>query len=91
VALDFNLGQNLAKDRVMQDVVLPLQSKFSAATYLNEGFSNQKDWKSAFYGTNFERLERIKSVWDPADVLYANTGAGSRKFRLDNVGRLCYK
>ncbi|KAF2805464.1 isoamyl alcohol oxidase [Mytilinidion resinicola] len=83
--------ENLGKERAMQDAVLPLLSAFSSATYLNEGDPNQKDWKEAFYGANFERLEKIKSVWDPADVLYAQTGIGSEKFRSDDAGRLCYK
>ncbi len=81
--------ENVAKDGILRDDVLPLLSEFSTATYLNEGNAGQTDWKEAFYGSNYEKLEQVKGAWDPNNLFYAQTGVGSDMFALDSMGRLC--
>ncbi|MCO5611704.1 hypothetical protein L7F22_065962 [Adiantum nelumboides] len=36
--------------------------------YMNEADSNEPDWQSSFYGSNFERLTSIKTQVDPQGV-----------------------
>lgn len=36
--------------------------------YMNEGDWAEENWKTAFFGENYERLERVKRKWDPEGV-----------------------
>ncbi|KAI0853139.1 FAD binding domain-containing protein [Daldinia vernicosa] len=84
---------NLQKQNILVNTVLPTLRDLSpgSGTYMNEGNSDQVDWKEAFYGVNYKRLEDIKEKWDPTDVFYAHTGVGSSDWGLDHEGRLCTK
>ncbi|KAK3688916.1 hypothetical protein B0T22DRAFT_407656 [Podospora appendiculata] len=65
--------------------------------YLNEGDVMEPDFQDAFYGTNYDRLLKIKRQVDPTDVFWAPTAVGSDRWRVSNqtewltlqTGRLC--
>lgn len=58
-------------------------------SYLNEADPFDPDWKSAFYGVNYDRLASIKNKYDSAGVFYGRTTVGSDKWSLKDDGRLC--
>lgn len=61
-----------------------------SGSYLNEVDSWYKgDWKQEFYGSNYDRLLRIKNKYDPDYFFYAYTGVGSDSWFADDSGRLC--
>ncbi|KAI0386910.1 FAD binding domain-containing protein [Hypomontagnella monticulosa] len=82
---------NLKKQDILINKALPMLQQLSpgSGTYMNEGNSDQADWKDAFYGDNYERLKKIKEKWDPSSVFYTHTGVGSEDWGLDVEGRLC--
>ena len=57
--------------------------------YLNEADADEPDWKEAFYGEKYGRLEGIKKKWDDKDFFYARTGVGSEVWQEMVDGRLC--
>lgn len=61
----------------------------NTATYLNEGDPHQPNWKSAYYGPNYDKLRSIKAKYDPNSVFYAPTGVGSDEWIVGSDGRLC--
>jgi len=60
-----------------------------SGAYLNEADPNQPDWQRAFYGSNYEKLKRIKSRYDPNGLFYALGAVGSENWVQQNDGRLC--
>ncbi|KAI0010791.1 hypothetical protein F4779DRAFT_616230 [Xylariaceae sp. FL0662B] len=75
----------------MVDRIIPAMEAATpgSAVYLNEGNWAQPDWQHAFYGSNYERLLKIKKKYDPDDVFYALTAVGSDSWSQDTIGRLC--
>ncbi|KAI4861201.1 FAD-binding domain-containing protein [Hypoxylon rubiginosum] len=69
----------------------------NAGSYMNEGDPAEPNWQQAFYGTNYERLRRIKSERDPWGLFWAPTTPGSEAWAVSPVdgvsvsqnGRLC--
>ncbi|KAL0066014.1 hypothetical protein AAF712_007004 [Marasmius tenuissimus] len=55
----------------MYDAALKKVAPGSGA-YLNEADSSEPDFKTAFYGANYERLLAIKDKWDPEQILYGS-------------------
>ncbi|KAH7318292.1 putative FAD-dependent isoamyl alcohol oxidase [Stachybotrys elegans] len=47
------------------------------------------DWKQTMYGSNYERLLRIKHAHDPHHLLYGHFAVGSDELSIDSHGRLC--
>ncbi|KAI0533594.1 FAD-binding domain-containing protein [Xylaria digitata] len=60
-----------------------------AGAYLNEGNWAQQNWQSEFYGSNYDRLRKIKAAYDPDDLLYCLTCVGSEAWAQDGDARLC--
>lgn len=40
------------------------------AAYLNYIDGTVLDWQEAYYGDNYPRLQRVKTVWDPANFFW---------------------
>ncbi|KAI1455087.1 FAD/FMN-containing isoamyl alcohol oxidase MreA [Annulohypoxylon moriforme] len=58
--------------------------------YLNEAsFSPEVDWKTQFYGSNYQKLVDIKHKYDPNNVFWAMTAVGSDALTVAADGRLC--
>ncbi len=47
------------------------------------------NWKTSFYGKNYEKLLSIKIRYDPEGVFYAPTAVGSDAWVSQPDGRLC--
>lgn len=57
--------------------------------YLNEADFQQPDWKRAFYGANYDRLDAVKAKYDPLDRFYALGALGSDLWVERKDGHLC--
>lgn len=82
---------NLENQDRITNVLLP---KLAALTpdggaYLNEADFQAPDFKTLFYGRHYDKLNHIKSIYDPSDVFYAKTAVGSDRWFEDAEGRLC--
>ncbi|KAI4694177.1 uncharacterized protein J4E84_002759 [Alternaria hordeiaustralica] len=72
-----------------------------SGSYINEGDAQDWEWKEAFFGSNYERLARVKREYDPEGVFWAIGGVGSDEWEVRDVdggkregivtqdGRLC--
>lgn len=67
-----------------------------SGAYLNEADMLEPNWQRAFFGSNYERLTRIKKAYDPWGVFWAPTTVGSEGWEVHNPegfptqnGRLC--
>lgn len=49
----------------------------------------EKDWQTAFYGSNYPELSKIKAKYDPNDLFYCLTAVGSERYYISEGGRLC--
>jgi FAD/FMN-containing dehydrogenase len=46
-------------------------------SYSNEGSYFEKDWKQQFWGSNYPRLLRVKTKYDPTNLFTVHKGVGS--------------
>ncbi|KAK5995366.1 FAD-linked oxidoreductase ZEB1 [Cladobotryum mycophilum] len=60
-----------------------------AGAYMNEADFQQRDFQSVFFGSNYNKLLKIKSKHDPKGLLYATAGVGSEEWIVHEDGRLC--
>ncbi|KAF4779936.1 FAD binding domain-containing protein [Colletotrichum scovillei] len=58
-------------------------------SYLNEGLSYEEDWQHTFWGTNYERLLKIKKTVDPDDVFWCQPCVGNEGWKQSSNGQLC--
>ncbi|KAI1459879.1 FAD-binding domain-containing protein [Annulohypoxylon moriforme] len=63
----------------------------NGAVYLNEADFQAPDFKTTFYGGNYDKLLAIKNKYDPDDIFYAKTAVGSDRWEQRVDGRLCTK
>jgi hypothetical protein len=58
---------------------------------MNECDFQEPNFQQVLYGSNYERLLRIKDRYDPGQIFYALTAVGSERWFQDEVGggRLC--
>ena len=76
--------------RLANDLLPPLQRLTpGGGGYMNEACFFETDWKQAFYGSNYDRLESIKNKYDPHHMFYALTAVGSDYWAPQPDGRLC--
>ncbi|KAJ5677176.1 FAD binding domain protein [Penicillium maclennaniae] len=57
--------------------------------YLNEADFRQPNWKTAFYGDNYEALRQIKAKYDPHSIFYGVTAVGSDEWIVSPRGCMC--
>jgi hypothetical protein len=60
-----------------------------SAAYLNEADFRQPNWKSTFFGNNYDKLKAIKKKYDPNDRFYILKGVGSEAWNVGKDGRMC--
>ncbi|CAJ0553160.1 Ff.00g116720.m01.CDS01 [Fusarium sp. VM40] len=75
----------------INDALMPMIKKVTpgGASYLNEASIKEQDWKTAFFGPNYKKLEKIKAKWDKGSLFYIDKGVGSEKWNVDAAGRMC--
>ena len=85
------LPQMLRDQRTMtNEYVGPLQKLApESGAYLNEADFRQKDFQRVFYGANYDKLKKIKGVYDPYGLFWAPTRVGSEAWTQLHDGRLC--
>ncbi|RMZ37648.1 hypothetical protein AFCA_001903 [Aspergillus flavus] len=77
--------------KLMTEVLVPAFSKLApeSGAYLNEADFHQPDFKTAFFGNNYDKLRAIKAKYDPNDLFYALTAVGSDEWTVSESGRMC--
>lgn len=78
------------QDRITREI----QPLVDAATpgsgaYMNEADFQQPNFQEAFFGSNYEKLLKVKDEWDPKGLLYARAGVGSERWAVAGDGRMC--
>jgi FAD/FMN-containing dehydrogenase len=85
-------SDNLANRQHLVEYVLPTMEAATpgGGVYLNEVDSGyQGNWRQEFYGSNYDRLLRVKDKYDPDHALWGWTAIGSDYWALDEDSRLC--
>lgn len=77
------------QERELTEEIMPPLQEFASGAYLSEADFRNPKWKAEFYGVNWDKLNVIKSKWDPEDIFYAHTAVGSQRWEPDVEGRLC--
>ncbi|KAI1175120.1 putative alcohol oxidase [Nemania sp. FL0916] len=83
---------NLANQKLMTDTIVPRLKKIipgGGYAYLNEADPWEPEWRTVFYGDNYNKLLGIKNKYDPDQILYARTAVGSDSWVESADGRLC--
>lgn len=77
-----------AKVNTWQDWVKMLTP--GSGSYINEATYDNPDWKSDYYGNNYERLLQVKKKYDGSFTLWQHTSVGADVYwQEDAEGRLC--
>ena len=77
-----------AKVNTWQDWVKALTP--GSGSYINEATYDNPDWKSDYYGQNYERLLRVKEKYDGNFTLWQYASVGADVYWQENAeGRLC--
>ena len=56
---------------------------------MNEADHSLRSWKEDLYGSNYPRLRKVKAIYDPEDLFYGITAAGSEAWTVAADGRIC--
>ncbi|KAI8245490.1 FAD-linked oxidoreductase ZEB1 [Colletotrichum sp. SAR 10_99] len=70
-----------------QDRLKPLTP--GGGAYMNEGTYDNVDWKTDYYGSNYEKLLQVKKTHDPDFLLYSHTSVGADEITVASDGRIC--
>ncbi|KQV85145.1 FAD-linked oxidase [Massilia sp. Root351] len=54
-----------------------------AGAYVSESDYFQRDWQTAFWGSNYRRLAQIKQKYDPQGLFFVHHGVGSERWSSD--------
>jgi Berberine and berberine like len=60
----------------------------NAGSYVSESNFFEKDWQSAFWGSNYGRLLEIERKHDPHGLFFVHHGVGSEDWSADGFTRL---
>ncbi|KAH9226004.1 hypothetical protein K456DRAFT_1755090 [Colletotrichum gloeosporioides 23] len=70
-----------------QDRLKPLTP--GGGAYMNEGTYDNVDWKTDYYGSNYDKLLQAKKTYDPDFLLYSHTSVGADEVTVASDGRIC--
>jgi FAD/FMN-containing dehydrogenase len=59
-----------------------------AGSYVSESDYFIRDWKDAFWGTNYPRLVEVKQTYDPTGLFFNHHGVGSDEWDADGFNRV---
>jgi FAD/FMN-containing dehydrogenase len=57
-------------------------------SYVSESDFFARNWREAFWGSNYPRLVRVKRKYDPTGLFFAHHGVGSDEWGADGFARL---
>jgi FAD/FMN-containing dehydrogenase len=57
-------------------------------SYVSESNYFEADWRSAFWGANYQRLRQVKDKYDPEGLFFVHHGVGSEDWSGDGFTRL---
>ncbi|KAI9643182.1 hypothetical protein NHQ30_007798 [Ciborinia camelliae] len=82
---------NMLEVSALTDSIVPQLEVLTTGngSYLNEADHRLRTWKEDFYGVNYQRLRKVKEIYDPADIFYAAAAVGSDAWSVASDGRLC--
>ncbi|KAH9957276.1 hypothetical protein BGW80DRAFT_216211 [Lactifluus volemus] len=72
----------------VEPVLSGLAGGASSGSYSNEGDVLEPNFQITFYGPNYSRLERIKSLYDPNDLFIVPTGVHSENWDAEGICRV---
>lgn len=58
------------------------------ASYLSESDYFEVDWRTAYWGVNAARLQRVKDRYDPDGLFFIHHGVGSERWSADGFTRI---
>ena len=58
------------------------------AAYVSESNFFEQDWGHSFWGSNYERLQKVKAKYDPEGLFFVHHGVGSDEWSDDGFTRL---
>ncbi|KAF2120204.1 FAD binding domain-containing protein [Lophiotrema nucula] len=77
-----------AKVNEWQDLLRPLSPNNGA--YINEATFDNPNWKSEYFGANYDRLLKVKKKYDPEFTLWQHASVGADIYWKEGEdGRLC--
>ncbi|OOQ84385.1 FAD binding domain protein [Penicillium brasilianum] len=81
----------IAAQEKMTNDFMPSLMKLApkSGAYLNEADFRQPDFKTAFYGENYDALRQVKAKYDPHNLFYGLTAVGSDEWTVSSSGRMC--
>jgi hypothetical protein len=59
-----------------------------AGTYVSESDFFDPNWKTSYWGPNFDRLAAVKKRYDPGGLFFTHHGVGSNEWSADGFTRL---
>ena len=59
----------------------------NAGAYVSESDYFQRDWQTAFWGTNYPKLLAVKHRYDPHGLFFVHHGVGSERWSEDGFAR----
>ncbi|WP_233842420.1 FAD-binding oxidoreductase [Dyella sp. 2HG41-7] len=65
-----------------------LKSAPDAGAYVSESNYFQRDWQTAFWGTNYPKLAAVKRKYDPEGLFFVHHGVGSEAWSADGFTHL---
>jgi FAD/FMN-containing dehydrogenase len=60
----------------------------ASGSYLSESDYFLETWQSAHWGSNYEKLMKIKRRYDPAELFIVHHGVGSEKWSQDGFSKI---
>ncbi|KAL4762065.1 uncharacterized protein BDW70DRAFT_167241 [Aspergillus foveolatus] len=85
---DIILGRQ-ALTNANQDLLKQVTGGAGYGAYTNEATFDNPDWKTDYFGTNYDTLLRVKQRYDPGHALYGAATVGSDYWSMQGDGRLC--